>query len=156
MCLRAGLSVLCSYSLQVGLPSAQEMRLPWQHHVVSTRSVQPLFLLFLSANWLNPPNNVFKAVFFTVWCLFSVPVARAAVNRLLESCCFPCFFFFVFCFVVFSVFPFLFSLVQFVLSAPDAILSSVTGRCVCPTSCCPFETFLLWAKCHRKQRVGDG
>lgn len=67
------------------------VRLPWQHHFGSTRSVQPVFLLFLSADWLTPPNNVFKAVFFsffTVWCLFSVPVAHAAVNRLIESCCF--------------------------------------------------------------------
>lgn len=64
------------------------IRLPWQHHVGSARSVQPLFLLFLSANCLTPPNNVFKAVFFTVWCLFCVPVACAAVNKLLEKAAF--------------------------------------------------------------------
>lgn len=31
---------------------------------------------------VSPPNSVFKAEFLTVQCLFSVPVARAAVNRL--------------------------------------------------------------------------
>lgn len=47
------------------------MWLPWQHHVGSTRSVQPLFRLFLSAYWITPPNNVFKAVFCFVL-LFNV------------------------------------------------------------------------------------
>lgn len=108
------------------------MWLPWQHHVGSTRSVQPLFLLFLTANWLTPPNNVFKAVFFTVWCLFSVPVAHAAVNRLLESCCF---------FKIFLSFG-------FVWSSAGAILRwvSVTGRC----AYCQLSSVCgrRWDKCH--------
>lgn len=96
------------------------MWLPWQRHVGSTRSVQPLFLLFLSDNWLTPPNNVFKAAFFTVWCLFYVPVACAAVNRHLESCGL-----FVLC-VCACVF-------WFVSSKLGAIIRSVsvTGRCAC-------------------------
>ena len=90
ICVCVGFPVLCSHSPGWSPHHHWGMRLPWQHHVGSTRSVQPLFLLFLSANWLTPPSNVFKAVlffcfFFTVWCLFSVPLAHAAVNRLLEK-----------------------------------------------------------------------
>lgn len=113
------------------------MWLPWQHHIGSTCSAQSLYLLFLLANWLTPPNDVFKAVFFTVWCSFCVPTACAAVNRLLESCCFFVSFFG--WFVLFLIF-FLYiykCVLEFVLSAPGAILRSVsvTDRCTyCPLS----------------------
>lgn len=77
-------------------PITGVMQLPWQHHVSSTCSVQPLFLFIpVSPQHQSYVCNVFKAVFgcfgevlFAVQCLFSVPVALAAVNRLLGSCCF--------------------------------------------------------------------
>lgn len=61
------------------------MWLPWQQHVGSKHSVQLVFFLFLSANWLTPPSNVFRLVFFAVWCLFCVPTACTTVNRFLEA-----------------------------------------------------------------------
>lgn len=110
------------------------MWLPWQHHVGSTHLVQPLFLLFLSANWLTPHNNVFKAVFFTVWCLFYVPVACAAVNRLLESSCL--FVFFNFCVLVCLVY------------AGCHRTLSVSHRQVCVLSVV-VRFGHQWHKCHR-------
>lgn len=116
-----GLPVLCSYSpgwspiitRGCGCRGSTTLAQHAQYSLCSFYSRQPTDSLL--------PNNVFKAVFFTVWCLFSVPVARAAVNRLLESCCFVFVFFLIFICVS-----------QFVSSAPGAILCSVsvTNRCV--------------------------
>lgn len=89
-------------------------------------------------NWLTPPNNVFKAVFFTVWCLFSVPVACAAVNRHLGSCFF---FFFLVCF---------FNSMWLELSRlhQNRSVSACVHVHARPVHRCPFLPFLSWAKCR--------
>lgn len=83
---RVGSPVLHLYSPQVGLPSSQGDAVA----VAAPRWLRGSLLSFYSRQPANPapPNNVFKAVFFTVWCLFSVPVVCAAVSRLLGRCVF--------------------------------------------------------------------
>lgn len=89
-----GFSVLCSYSFQVGLPvitggcgcrGSTTLAQHAQCSLCSFYSCQPTDSLL--------PIMYSKQCFFCVWCLFSVPVAHAAVNRLLEKLLFFLLFF---------------------------------------------------------------
>lgn len=115
------------------------MWLPWQHHVGSTRSVQPLFLLFLSANWLTPPNNVFKAVFFFFfYCLMFVLCPCG-------SCC--CEYAFK---TLLSSFFFFTNILWVVSSAPGARLALSLG--LSPRQVCVLSFVVRlgcrWDRCH--------
>lgn len=95
MCL--GLSVLCFYCLHFGLPSSQgdvvAVAAPFW---LNTFCAAPAPFYFCQPTDSLLPIMYSKRCFFTVWCLFSVPVVCAAVSRILDSC-----FFFFFCYYFF-------------------------------------------------------